>query len=336
MPRDGSLSTSCCRWIAPLLATCILNTLFGCSVPSRVATKNIGSQPINSAAVCADEFIIELVRANDAQIPDLPLQRALERLSASVSGSIRLIDRGSIAVSYDNDGEPVGYTWPLAERTKLIERHREDTWSYATLDQPDGGIAGVHHLQDECGTWRYHPHMQPNAILIFVLDQGPVDQPASGFVRSHPYTEIDGDRQILRFRRTDVHLFPSRVARRLRLPLVSHDTYWEWLIVHEIGHTLGVPAAAARTNMKNGAHCIRPDCVMYSPADWRMVLQIILHGWSLDFCSDCAGELAAAREAARSTPPSSADTDSPHAAAHGDVPQFPFPRSVAPVCCGGH
>lgn len=71
------------------------------------------------------------------------------------------------------------------------------------------------------------------------------------------------------------------------------------LLVHELGHWLGVPARGSHDD--GIRHCTRPDCVMYKPIDWRATLANwwrVLFLWAIPdrYCVLCEEELAALRK----------------------------------------
>lgn len=318
-----------------------------CRVPSRRPGIAAGEVPIllpvDGDLVHAEEIIVEILRLNGATIPDAALARALHRLERHVGGRISIVDRGSVPCRYDEDGYPAALHWPASHADP-------ETGERLPVDRPrwfthaDGGVIGLYAGSAETGdgtTDLLMPILRANAIAILVHDHVPAHTKASGFTTMAPqpvlHASSSPDAIEWALRHREIHLFQPRIRGRIRLPFVSRDTYWEWIIFHEIGHCLRVPSAPDRTYVRNGPHCIRPDCVMYSPADWRMVMQIILHGWSLDFCEACAAELAEAR----TRPPRTDPFDWPPAHWRFETETRaraapPPPMSGRPVaCCGG-
>jgi len=108
--------------------------------------------------------------------------------------------------------------------------------------------------------------------------------------------------------RSSVRVFrvPSRTTHSIAAGAGRRSTrnLWEWTLTHAAGHVLGVPAKNSHVWVVPGLgpHCTRPECVMYTGVDWRVVLSGLLHGWLIDFCASCAGELADARAQAREKP----------------------------------
>jgi hypothetical protein len=247
--------------------------------------------------VASEAIVIELLRLNDAEIPPAPLAKAIARIEAHVRGRVVLVDRGRVPARYDDEGEIVALRWPAGPSEPVA----------GYFVERDGGVVGLMPSQGEHGRESGHedgpddlllPLLDANAISIVVADRGPTSPKAVGIarttlVRAAPAAPAASDG--VRFATRSIELFAPRIRSRTNWAFIPHDAFWEWLVVHELGHALRVPAAADRIYEVGGAHCIRPECVMYSPADWRMVLQILLHGWPLDFCEACATELAEAR-----------------------------------------
>ncbi|MBX3356579.1 MAG: hypothetical protein KF724_12855 [Phycisphaeraceae bacterium] len=246
--------------------------------------------------VDADQIIIEVVRLNGAVLPEKPFSMAMERLKSHVRGSVMVVDRGSVHADFDEDGELVAMHWPIhALDPQSGERRAVERPCFLAV--PDGGVIGLSTVHDDDPTSPrvLMPIPASNAIVIVVADRGPSDRPAAGSAHAVLMQRPDQPRDAAFFASREIWLFADRIQGRTCLPFVHHDAYWSWIVLHEIGHALGVPAADDRSFHETGRHCVRPDCIMYSPADWRMALQIVLHGWSLDFCEACAAELAEAR-----------------------------------------
>lgn len=75
--------------------------------------------------------------------------------------------------------------------------------------------------------------------------------------------------------------------------LLSERRVWEIVLVHELGHVLGVPADSS--HIWREGHCTDPTCVIYPTIDWRSVIAGIAHGGPPDdLCEKCRTELARA------------------------------------------
>jgi len=66
---------------------------------------------------------------------------------------------------------------------------------------------------------------------------------------------------------------------------------WKIVLMHIIGHTLGVPSHPSHTN---NWKCTHPECVMYKGPDIYAVTSVVLlNGMPYDFCEECKAELTA-------------------------------------------
>lgn len=310
-----------------LLVAC-LALVCACRVPPRSPYEDpevIRLQPrgVDRDLVASEAIVIELLRLNDAGIPAAPLAKALERIEAHVRGRVVVVDRGRVPARYDDEGEIVALRWPAGPSEPVA----------GYFVERDGGVVGLMtSRRDERGDDLLLPLLDANAITLVVADRAPASPRAVGIarttlVRAAPAAPASSSG--VRFATRSVELFEPRVRSRTNWAFIPHDAFWEWLIVHELGHALRVPAAAERIYEVGGAHCIRPDCVMYSPADWRMVLQILLHGWPLDFCAACAAELAEARSLGPWT-----DARTWTAPSAMTIAPLPSDLPVACACCG--
>jgi len=82
-----------------------------------------------------------------------------------------------------------------------------------------------------------------------------------------------------------------------KIPFVSRETFWQIVILHELGHALGVPAD--RSHKWAGSHCTNPHCVLYPKVDERSTVSAILRlGPPLDLCEKCREEIRRAQKAA--------------------------------------
>lgn len=303
----------------------------GCAVPERAPSPASGPRLFeNDDLVRAKEVVVELVRFNGAELPAEPLERALRTVAGHLRGTLTLVDRGSVGAHYDERGRLVRVEWPFGAG--------EDggVAGPGRFSRSDGGVVGLQETLvddgeapdsgDEHGLLLW-PVLHRDALLILVEDRRKSD--VAGFITAIPVAgSAEHPGESLRLWLREVHLFPRVVRRRARLPLVTEAKLWQWLIVHELGHALDVPVDHRRAAHRRGKHCVRPDCVMYSPADWRAVMQIVLHGRPLDFCGGCAAELVQARERPSPWPSPGAEVPEPRSPA-------PAPESLDdPAPCG--
>lgn len=78
---------------------------------------------------------------------------------------------------------------------------------------------------------------------------------------------------------------------------ISPETMEATVVVHEVGHWLGVPARDFHTSAVDGLHCTNARCVMFkgSRAGACAIVANLSSGLPVRFCPDCAEELAELR-----------------------------------------
>lgn len=82
------------------------------------------------------------------------------------------------------------------------------------------------------------------------------------------------------------------------VPMVSRETFWQMVTLHELCHALGVPAH--KSHRWSDGHCTNPRCILYPRVDGRSISASILHlGPPLDLCKTCRAEIRKAQKAAR-------------------------------------
>lgn len=74
---------------------------------------------------------------------------------------------------------------------------------------------------------------------------------------------------------------------------ISAETIESTVLVHEVGHWLGVPARGYHTSSIDGSHCTNARCVMFKGSRMSpcVVAANVCTGMPVSFCPDCAGEL---------------------------------------------
>lgn len=81
------------------------------------------------------------------------------------------------------------------------------------------------------------------------------------------------------------------------VPMVSRETFWQMVTLHELCHALGVPAH--KSHSWSNDHCTNPRCILYPKVDGRSISASILHlGPPLDLCKTCRAEIRKAQKAA--------------------------------------
>ncbi|HPS54025.1 MAG TPA: hypothetical protein PLP05_00360, partial [Sedimentisphaerales bacterium] len=75
-----------------------------------------------------------------------------------------------------------------------------------------------------------------------------------------------------------------------RVPFVSKEELWRFVILHELCHTLNVPARKSHT--QDGRHCTNPGCVLYSKIDiFSAMTWMINLGLPKSLCKQCKSEI---------------------------------------------
>jgi len=129
---------------------------------------------------------------------------------------------------------------------------------------------GFHQDLDEVG-----PHQ---ITIIFMTKSEKINR---GVCR----TQYDDERQPVQH----TIIFNKDKIDRSAFLFASKKRVWEIVLLHEIGHALGVPAAPSHS--WSDRHCTNPSCVMYPRPDIRSVSAFFFHGFPDDFCKECAAEL---------------------------------------------
>ena len=292
------------------VALAVVLALWGCRVPAAEAEPNAPVGAVNRTLLQAPVVRIELLSVNGESVPEKALAASMETIGEYLAGRIEVVDRGGIErPALEEDGTLAGrmewpsLDWAAVERGEIaLEPVSERTTWYRAREREGDGEGGkggrvvaiVTELMD--GSRLAYPMAEPTTILVAAIsleDGGPW---VTGY--HHDLAGI-GDDKGATFDYAacgSMVVLNGSVIRERSGPFVSETKLWEYTLTHEIGHALGVPASAthARVLPGRGTHCTRPECVMYAAADWRTVLSGLLHGWPLDFCEACAGELRSA------------------------------------------
>lgn len=91
------------------------------------------------------------------------------------------------------------------------------------------------------------------------------------------------------------------VGTRAEITVAAERLAWPWVgdrllllvLVHEIGHALGVPRSGPVSDGQSAPHCTDPACVMTTPgvSGWRSVLAWVAARGRARFCASCAAVL---------------------------------------------
>jgi len=127
----------------------------------------------------------------------------------------------------------------------------------------------------------------PHSITVIFLPK------MKGDKRGVCSTNYDGKQQVSR----QVVRYNKDKIDGAAFMFVSKEQVWEMVLLHELGHALGVPANPS--HIWDVGHCTNPCCVMYPKPDFRSVCAFFFHGFPNDFCQECRAELLSVKEQAR-------------------------------------
>ncbi len=268
-----------------------------CAVPPRAGDAAILVAPVRLEHWHAGVLRVHVLSVNGAHIPRGALEGSLSTLRRHVGMPVDLFDHGDISVAVDANGRlPDPLPWPVrvGERECTLDDLSRTPERTRLLIEARGGIAGVVVKTNHAAEPVLYPLIEPGVILVAVVPGSPDGGGVTGYaapVPSTPTAEM----------RTGLVVLRASAILRVSNWFVSAEKLWEWTLTHEAGHVLGVPASNSHVwNVPGlGAHGTQPECVMYTGLDWRVVVSGLLHGWPLDFCGCCAGELSTARASAR-------------------------------------
>lgn len=280
----------------PVLALFLL--LPACAVPPHASDPTIPSTQVRTPHFAAPEFRLHVLSVNGAQIPEQALERSVATISRQLGRPVRVVHHSPMVYTPEElgpRGEPGAF--PIIENGRTISE-AELVPLYGQpylLAEPRDGILGVVGVPQPDGMLIPKPYIEEATALVIVVP-GTANN-LTGFTTSAAIAP-SGERQP-----SIVYLRDAAIRGRSGF-FVSYHKLYEWTLTHELGHVLRVPASNSQIwNVPGlGPHCTHPECVMYTGLDWRVVVSGVLHGWPLDFCSECAMELSAARAAA-ATPP---------------------------------
>lgn len=281
-----------------VFVSALLLLLPACAAPPRRGDASIRVSPVRAEHFSAPALRVHVLSVNGARVPPKALRRALATIQRHVGLPLEVYDAGATDLPERENGDlAAGIVWPVEPYG--VGRLSEGDPGLKVgepvfFDDPRGGIRGVISRGDQFAVPRTHPIIEPGVVLVAAVPGARDGSGVTGYASAVP----TGDG--LHFR-TGMVVGRSRAIRARANFIVSQDNLWQWTLTHEIGHVLGVPGHNSHVWAVPGLgpHCTRPECVMYTGVDWRIVVTGLLRGWPMDFCRDCAEEMAGARAAAR-------------------------------------
>ena len=83
-------------------------------------------------------------------------------------------------------------------------------------------------------------------------------------------------------------------------PFISQEDFWRVVILHELCHSLNVPAR--RSHVQEGRHCTGPGCILYPKIDiFSVIAGIMNFGAPRGLCKQCEAEVREAHKLANVT-----------------------------------
>lgn len=280
---------------AVLLAVVLAAWAGGCSVSPRAADPAFGDREVNAELINTPVIRVEVLRVNDAWMPGNALERSLRYIEGLIAGQFEIVDRGVVLLQEDADGRlSKPFSWPLMEDGRAVSPEDFGADRVFRLSHAEGGVQGAVLVDYSGGEVKMEPLAAPGTVLMVVM---PRDYAAGGVTGYHrSLARLDEAGEVVSGGGSMIVLQRRAIVEKSG-GLVERSKLWEWTITHELGHALRVPAQAERmwSGPHPGAHCTRPECVMYAAADWRSVMSGLVNGWPLRFCGPCEGEIGAAR-----------------------------------------
>ncbi len=190
----------------------------------------------------------------------------------------------------------VATTGPHRVSDHALEKLREVMTDQAGLDVnvvagQDTGLAaqGVLDAKEvsEAGWAQIPAGNEPAAVLVVVqnTDHG---KATFGFIRYRRGGQ----------RTTAVIVLHRGPMSKFAVGPISRETIEATVLVHEVGHWLGVPARDHHRSAASTSHCTHARCVMFKGIKQNPVGAVLANlrtGIPLRFCPDCAEELAEMR-----------------------------------------
>jgi hypothetical protein len=276
--------------------------LGGCHLPPRAADPHASPLGVNRELVRAPIVHIELLRVNDAQIPQDIWDRVMDRVRQHITGEIVVTDHGRRELPADDQGDLIErFEWPFGEQfgeagAVTVESMRQDDRYWLPIDSHLlYGMALVTE-RDEHGEFIHEwiePSVPPNVIFLAILPGDP-GWNHTGYHR-RMWTLEHGEEFAWTMGGSVVTIQTNVIHRRAHFNWARRRLV-EWTLFHELGHALGVPADPSHVTMLLGVHCTYPHCAMYSPVDLRWFISLFLNGWPMELCQTCTEEIQLVRE----------------------------------------
>lgn len=246
--------------------------LGGCAAPPAKPDPEVEVRGIHVAILRAPRVVVEIVRVNDVVVPEVELARSLARFETLIGVPLEVVDHGRVALDCEPDGRLLRATrWPVTPEGELRP------------PLPPGHF--------ELG-----PEAEPAHIRVLFIERPAREdifaKPVFGFHRRLPAGEDEP-------RGGSLVVIQCGVIADRTNAFIPYAKALEWTITHELGHAIDVPADPSRAwqGPGFGTHCTRPECVMYTGRDWRLVWTAMVRGWPMDYCGPCRDEVRLAREA---------------------------------------
>jgi len=112
-----------------------------------------------------------------------------------------------------------------------------------------------------------------NSILMFFVPD---------FKSLGRYYGYNGKYHIIAYSENNINVVPNS----------ANNQAWQIVLLHELGHALGLPAARSH---KLRGHCTHRQCVMYPKPDLFAVISVLFSGMPYDFCPVGKAELETAK-----------------------------------------
>lgn len=257
-----------------------------------------GSRGVRSELVAAPQLRITRLSVNGRELSQRSWERVLARVEREITGEIVLDDAAPLELPARGDGALAApFEWPThgAEELLLGSVVRRELVPGTWFEYARGAEVIALESATQEGAFVRKPVVEPQRVLVAIV---PLDPASPELLGLHErLMRLEGG--AVRDSGSLIVIQADALAARSNW-FVSRRQVEEHVLMHEFAHALGVPVEPKRTwrGPHRGAHCTRPECVLYPALDWRSLLSGIFHGVPLELCDACRGELAQARGAA--------------------------------------